>query len=254
MKKLTVKIPKRLNTEPLIEAIWQIQFDPVAGQLVGDLLPGVLYTALRNRNHPNIQLQRLPSADIPAQLAQGDPNLRYIAKYRIEEPEKPFLFQVGDRIVTLNCRNPYVGWDTFKNEIITLISILTECNLVPVPDRHSIRYIDLLDLEPAPDLSSFRIDIKIGELDTHSKPLQLRIELSDNEYQHVVQFASPAQASLLDSLKTGSIVDIETSSTLKPNSWEDILNQLDPLHDHSKRMFFEHIISQQAIERLDPEY
>ena len=59
-------VPKRLKQEPLIEAIWQVQFDSPD---VGDVLPGVLFTELRKR-HSELQLKRLPAANIPALIAQ----------------------------------------------------------------------------------------------------------------------------------------------------------------------------------------
>ena len=80
-------IPKRLKKEPLIEAIWQAQFEPKEGLPVGDLLLGILYSALKV-DYPNLQLHRLPTADIPAAFAQTDPNLRLSPKYRMEEPRR----------------------------------------------------------------------------------------------------------------------------------------------------------------------
>lgn len=86
------KIPTRLNKEPLIEAIWQAQFESKEGLRVIDLLPGILYTAFKTE-HQDLQLHRLPTADIPAPVAQIDPNLRFSAKYRMEEPDSPFCFK-----------------------------------------------------------------------------------------------------------------------------------------------------------------
>lgn len=247
------KIPKRLMKEPLIEAIWQVQFEPPAEQPIGDLLPGMLYSALRD-THPKLQLHRLPTADIPAQVAQLDPNLRYIAKYRMEEAGLPFLYQVGDHTVTLNCRKPYVGWNDFKEKTLALIDILDKSGFIPVPTRHSLRYIDLLDLEPAPDLSSLQIKIEIGGLAMCTKPLQMRIELPEDDCLHVVQLATPVQAALPWGVMAGSVVDLETLPISNPKSWQDIRDQLDHLHDRSKHLFFAHILTQQAIERLEPEY
>jgi len=246
-------IPVRLTNEPLIEAIWQVQFEPAIDQPIGDLLPGILYAGLR-KEHPNLQLHRLPTADIPTHVAQLDPGLIHVAKYRMEEVGSPFLFQAGDRTVTLNCRKPYVGWNAFNAKTIALINILDNSGLIPVPLRHSLRYIDLLDLEPTPDLSSFKLNIKIGDIDTHAKPLQMRIELPYKDHLHVIQFAAPAQAMLTEGVKSGSIVDIETFSIHNPHSWQEVLDQLTLLHDRSKQLFFEQIMSQQAIDRLDPEY
>ena len=83
-------IPKRLRKEPLIEAIWQVQFDSPGA---GEALPGLLYATLL-KDHPNLQLIRLPIADIPASVAQMDPNLRLAAKIRLDEPGGVFLWQV----------------------------------------------------------------------------------------------------------------------------------------------------------------
>lgn len=130
------KIPKRLNKEPLIEAIWQAKFEPKEGLPVGDLLPGILYSNLKVE-YPNLQLHRLPTADIPAPVAEVDPNLRFSAKYRMEEPGSPFLLQVGDRIVTMNCRKPYAGWSAFKERILKFVDVIETSGLVPVLGCHS---------------------------------------------------------------------------------------------------------------------
>jgi uncharacterized protein (TIGR04255 family) len=246
-------IPKRLKKEPLIEAIWQIQFEPTGQAPIGDLLPGILFPALRNE-HPNLQLQRLPSADIPAQMAQIDPNLRYMAKYRMEEPNSLFMFQVGDRVITLNCRYPYAGWAAFKGRILALVGIIESSGLVPVPLRHSLRYIDLLTLEPAPNLSSLQLSLKLGSFDMQERPLQMRVELPDRNCTHVVQVATPAQVMFPDGMQEGCIVDLETFSIESPKVWGDVARQIDHLHERSKSLFFENILTDKAIERMDPEY
>lgn len=246
-------IPKRLRKEPLIEAIWQVQFEPAAETPIGDLLPGILFAALRNE-HPNLQLQRLPSADIPSQMAQIDPNLRHMAKYRMEEPNSPFMFQVGDRIITLNCRRPYAGWTAFKGKILSLVEIVESSRLVPAPLRHSLRYIDLLTLEAAPYLSSLQLSLKLGAFDIQARPLQARVELLDGACTHVVQIATPAQVQFQEGVKEGAIVDLETFSAESPNGWDAIAAQIDHLHERSKALFFENILTTQAIQQMEPEY
>lgn len=247
------KIPTRLNKEPLIEAIWQAQFEPKDGLPVGDLLPGILYSALKV-DYPNLQLHRLPAADIPAPVAQIDPNLRFTAKYRMEEPGGPFLFQVGDRVVTMNCRKPYSGWSAFKERILKLIDVIESSGLVPTPMRHSLRYIDFLTLEPPPNLSSLQLSVKLGEFDIQVRPLQIRVELLDGACIHVVQVATPAQVAFPEGMKEGSIVDIETLSTENLKSWDTIATQIDHMHDRSKALFFENILTKQAVDQLEPEH
>ena len=66
------KMPVRLKKEPLIEAVWETRFTSEK-QNVADLLPGLIYQAIPGR-YQNIV--RLPVADIPAPIAEQDPNLR----------------------------------------------------------------------------------------------------------------------------------------------------------------------------------
>ncbi len=247
------QIPKRLKKEPLIEAIWQVQFEPKEGLPVGDLLPGVLYSAIKVE-YPNLQLHRLPTADIPAPVAQIDPNLRFSAKYRMEEPGSPFLFQVGDRIVTMNCRKPYAGWSAFKERILKLLDVIESSGLVPVPGRHSLRYIDLLILDPAPDLKALQVQFQIGQWSLQNRPLQMRVEIPDEECNHVVQIATPAEANLPEGKLQGSVIDLETVSSSMPSSWQDVRAQIDLIHDRSKAVFYQQLLTADAIALMEPEY
>ena len=243
-------IPKRLQKEPLIEAIWQVQFEsPDAG----DVLPGVLFTELKKR-HPALQLRRLPAANIPALVTQIDPNLRYVAKVLMEEPNGQFLWQVGDRVVTINCRKPYAGWSAFKGAIMALIQDIETSGLVPKPQRHSLRYLDLLTLTPTPDISPLRLDIKLGGYETFQHNLQVRLEIQEDECIHVLQVVTSANANLPEGNRTGTLIDLETSTKNPPHDWEQIRVNLDILHTQSKEIFFRHILTEATINKLEPEY
>ena len=247
------QIPKRLNKEPLIEAIWQTQFEPTEGSYVGDLLPGILYSTLKV-DYPNLKLHRLPIADIPDTVAQFDPNLRFSAKYRMEEPGSPFLFQVGARIVTMNCRKPYAGWPAFKERILKLLDVIESSGLVPIPGRHSLRYIDLLVLDPAPDLKALQIQLQIGRWNLVKLPIQMRVEIPDGDCSHVIQIATPAEAKLSEGQLQGSVIDLETFSNAQPGNWQDVRTQIDQIHARSKAVFYQQLLTADAIALMEPEY
>ena len=200
-----------------------------------------------------MQLRRLPTADIPAPLAHVDPNLRYVAKMLMEEPGGSFIWQVGDRVITLNCRKPYVGWDKFKETVVALTRIVEGSGLIPNPLRHSLRYIDLLRDELAADLSVLKLAMKLGDHQIRDR-VQMRLEIPDAECLHVVQIANPAQAHLAGEQVTGSVIDLETLPADTPGDWDTLRAQLDLLHDHSKALFFRHILTEETIWKLEPEY
>ena len=247
------QIPKRLKKEPLIEAIWQVQFDPKEGLPVGDLLLGILYSALKT-DYPELQLHRLPTADIPAPIAQIDPNLRFSAKYRMEEAGNPFMFQVGDSIVTMNCRKPYAGWAVFRERILRLLEVIEVSGLVPVPVRYSLRYIDLLTLDPPPDLKALQIRLDIGQWSLQNHPLHMRVEMPDEGCSHVVQIATPAEANLPGGRFRGTVIDVETASMSTQGSWQEIREKIDLIHDRSMAVFYQQLLTAEAIALMEPEY
>lgn len=243
-------LPKRLKKEPLIEVIWQAQFESNPG--IGDVLPGILFTELK-KIHPALQLRRLPSADIPASIAQIDPNLRFAAKMLMEDPGGSYIWQVGDRVITLNCRKPYVGWGRFKEAVVALTQIVENSRLIPNPQRHSLRYIDLLKDELAADLAALKLALKLGDHEIRDR-IQMRLEIPDAECLHVVQIATNAQANLAGEQMTGSIIDLETLPAITPGNWDSLRAQLDSLHDRSKELFFRQILTEETIQKLEPEY
>ncbi len=242
-------LPKRLKKEPLIEVIWQVQFEVEQG--MGDVLPGILFTKLRKK-HAALQLRRLPSADIPAQIAQFDPNLRLAPKMLMEDRGGPFAWQVGDRVLTLNCRKPYVGWERFKETVVALTHIVEGSGLIPHPQRHSLRYIDLLTGELAGDLAALKLRMNLGDHEIRDR-VQMRLEIADAEYLHVIQIATGAQANLGGELIPGSIIDLETLPANTPDNWNVLREQLDALHDRSRALFFQQILTEETIQKLEPE-
>ncbi|MHB1707100.1 MAG: TIGR04255 family protein [Acidithiobacillus sp.] len=242
-------IPKRLKNAPLIEAIWQMQFN-VPG--AGDILAGQLYKALQV-SHPHLKHTPLPTINIPPIVADMDPNLRFAPKIRLEDPDSSFLWQIGNRVVTVNCRAPYAGWERFKEEIVQTIGFIRESGLIQTTERHSLRYIDLITLEPAPDLSSLQLSIKLGRFQIGKNQLQMRVELSDDGVGHVVQISTPTKVGPPGGQREGTIIDLE-SYTPQEKSWEAMVSEIESLHDRSKTFFFEQILTSHAIERMEPEY
>lgn len=243
-------VPKRLRNEPLIEVIWQAQFDdPNAG----DLLPGVLFTQLKEQ-HRALEMRKLPAADIPAAILRSDPNLQYATKLRMEEPDGPFIWQVGDRVVSLNCRKPYVGWGDFRPTIEKFIAIIEASGLVTGLKRHSLRYLDLFTLDDPPSLSALKLTVALGdhELDHHN--FRMRVELPDGDYTHNVQIATPAKTNLPEGQVTGTLVDMETVPNRPPKDWQEARSQLEGLHDKSKELFFRHVVAGETLKKLEPEY
>lgn len=247
---MNTKIPVRLRKEPLIEALWEIRFESEK-RVIADLLPGLIYQALPGR-YP--QIVRLPVADIPAPIAEQDPNLRYIPKIRLEGGSH--AIQIGEHVLSLSCRRPYSGWKNFSEEIRNIIGVVRNTELIDHLERFSLKYIDLIQLAQPPDLRCLNIDLKLGGNPIVTQSVQLRTEIVEEGLIHIIQVVSPAEVSLSgeSSRLKGVLLDIDTIASFKEDgSWGDVEKRLDVAHSASKRIFFD-LLTAETIALLEPEY
>lgn len=246
------RIPKRLKKEPLLEAVWEIRFGANSDVSVGEMLPGMLYQSLRERYPVTV---RLPVADIPRPIAQQDKNLRYVPVVRMEGPlEAPFAIQVGDRMVSLNKRRPYSGWDEFSKRISELAQLLHSTGLIQKPERFSLKYIDLIELDTPPSLASLQVSLSAAGRDLGNRPVQLRTEINDDPFIHILQVASPVDVVIdgKDRLQ-GTLVDIDTIHPAADDFWSTLDQGLNEAHDRSKRLFID-LLTDDALASLEPVY
>jgi len=244
------KIPVRLKKEPLLEAVWEVRFSGTKPS-VADLLPGMLFKALTGR-YGNIV--RLPAADIPPPVVEHDPNLRYVPKIRLENGNQ--AIQIGEHVVSLNCRRPYSGWDKFSTDIRDLAKVIQDTGLIGTLERFSLKYIDLIELDEPFGLGCLNLDLRLGGHEISTKPVQLRTEIKESDLIHIVQIVSPAEVGLPGDEKRlkGVLLDIDTIKPFGENeSWSDLDSRLDDVHLSCKKTFFS-LMKPETVNKLEPEY
>ncbi len=243
-------IPIRLKKEPLIEAVWEVRFT-VAKPSAAELLPGLIYQFLHER-YPNTV--RLPVADIPAPIQETDPRLRYMPKIRLEGGNQ--CVQIGEHVLSLSCRRPYSGWSNFASDIRNLINVADGTKLIERLERFSLKYIDLIELEQPPDLSCLNMTLKLGGKEISALPVQLKTEIREDSLIHIVQIISPAEVIIPgDPQKhVGVLLDIDSINVFQEKgTWQEVDALLEEVHSSSKRMFF-NLLTNETIEKLEPEY
>jgi uncharacterized protein (TIGR04255 family) len=244
------KIPVRLKKEPLLEAIFEILFTD-AKQSVAELLPGLIFKAMPKKYPETV---RLPAADIPARILENDPNLKFVPKIRLQNQNQ--AVQIGEHVVSLSCRRPYSGWTVFSKDIQELILAIRETDLIRTPERFSLKYIDLIALDPPRGLECLNLELRMGEYPLAKKPVQIRTEIEEDDLAHILQIVSPAVASVPgeEQKAKGILIDIDSIWNPKEkNPWEAIESRLDDIHSSCKQMFF-NLLTQRTIDLLEPEY
>jgi uncharacterized protein (TIGR04255 family) len=243
------KVPVRLKKEPLIEALWEIRFTS-SKQSVAELLPGLIFNSLPDK-YPNTV--RLPTANMPPELVEADPNLRYLPKIRLEGGNH--AVQIGEHVISTHVRRPYSGWRNFSAEIHALIDAVRKTDLIDRLERFSLKYVDLIDLGQPHDLSCLNARVELGGQQIRS-PVHLRAEVQKEGMLHIVQIASSATAVLPEEKApiTGVLLDTDTICNLtEGESWKEVESRLDAAHTKAKALFFS-LLTNDTITKLGAEY
>ena len=168
----------------------------------------------------------------------------------------------------MTCRRPYAGWEEFGRKIRDLVAFLKEVGktdaglkgtgLIKKPERFSLKFINMIGKGDQSDLGLLNASMNLGGIDLKNSPLNLRTELTADEFITIVQIAThaeinippvpcgvqtqslPESPSLEDSLpEQGLLIDIDTiySGDFNEN-WEPLETYLEKSHDISKELFF----------------
>jgi uncharacterized protein (TIGR04255 family) len=196
---------------------------------------------------------RLPAANIPAEIAEADPNLRYTPKLRLERDNH--AIQIGEHAISTHVRKPYPGWKSFLTEIRALIEAARQTNLIDRLERFALKYVDLIDLGKPHDISCLNARVELCGQHIGS-PLYLRAEVQGQGMVQVVQIASAATTVLQGSTTpiTGVLLDIETVCQFAHGeSWDEVIKRLDEAHIKEEQLFFS-LLTDETIAKLGPVY
>ena len=100
-------LPSKLKKEPIIDALFEMRFTSATS--ASSIVPGVLFSKLSGDK----TIERLPTEQIPKQLLESEPNLRFAPLVRLHWDN--FLISIGDRSLAVACKMPYPGWKTFRH-------------------------------------------------------------------------------------------------------------------------------------------
>jgi len=246
------KLPTKLKKEPLVDAIFEIRFS--SSVPASSVLPGVLFSNVPDKER---KIERLPTADIPTQIRDTDPNLRFHPLLRLHWGQ--FLILIGDASLGIACKMPYVGWVAFKKQIIEVVNLVLQTGIINTLDRYAIKYVDVIDGEGLSEqISRLNMNLKIGNHSLTSESFNVRIEIQRDDFTHVVQVAAPTSVITFDGqTRQGVLTDIDTIRNYSTNDFDVLFNKLpeylEEIHTNNKKMFFE-CLKPETVNYLEPDY
>lgn len=241
------KVLDQLKKPPLIEAIFEVRFAPKK-PATGDLLPGLLYPKL-GEYYTNSQ--PLPLANVPRQIRDSDPNLRYRALHQLTGTTRQL--HVGDRVVSINQKYPYEGWHVFRENIQELIGTLQAINMVEKVERYSLKYVNVISVPENHQISSLNTRFELASQAVPEKGFQFRTEFESAPWVSIVQIVTNASVKTkLEGTRRGLLVEVDTIRMKEPEAlFSDVPNCLEDAHDNIKELFVS-LLTPETLRNLEP--
>ncbi|MBR5603273.1 MAG: TIGR04255 family protein [Bacteroidales bacterium] len=240
------KLPLSLNKCPLVDALIEIRF---VSSIIDSAIFGIIYNIIRDEYKGEVT--NLPILQVPEQIRKSDPNLKFKPLYRIESEK--YIVQIGDDVLTISSKMPYVGWSDFSSHTINLINKIANENIFDKIIRVGHRYINFFegDIMDKLTISTPRIT------GYQTNNILIRTEIQDdNNFIDTVQITNSAtyKSPLHKSSILGSIIDIDSSKEYIDNYFlENLGNEIKQLHVCEKKMFFS-LLKKEFLDSLSPVY
>ena len=238
---------KFFGNSPLRQAIFELRFVPTIAT-AGDLLPGILYSALKNDYS---EVLPLPMASVPRTIRNLNPDLKYQTSHRLSSG--PHSVDIGDCSVLLQTTE-YPGWDNFKHRIESLIDALNQTGFVKQIERFSFKYINLIEASKSEkQLPLLNVQIELTGKAPNEIGFLLRSENSEGKFTTILQIApnTTIKIPLTNIEISGLLIDVDTIRSVGNELWTNHASILDEGHLVAKRNFLS-LLDKSTFQRLQP--
>ena len=198
------KLPKVLEHEPLVDAIFEVRLNRTAPLV--DILPGFLFHEL----DPKPTVKRLPAAEIPQPMRAKDPNLQFAPLSRLEWGK--YFISVGNRNIVISCKLPYPKWPNFKAGILDITARIAKAGIAGKVERYSVKYVNLIAAPTlAEQMEKIRVEITLGSVKVGADHVNMQVHRVEDKIIHILSVINGAKGRLPDGKElSGVVVDIDS--------------------------------------------
>lgn len=241
-------VPRELQRDPIVEAVFEIRF-AAAAESASDLIPGMLFAY--RQGHFKAPA-RLPFAQLPREIQDADPALRYHPRIALQADG--YALMIGDRNLIVSCPRPYLGWSRLKPVVLDVFSALHDTQLVTTVERVSAKYVNLL-AAPANTKEQFdliKFTAQLGPLDlTRSTVTTVHTEVVQEAFVTIIEVKSSSTAQTSNEKLAGILLSVDTICNDVTDFWRAKEAIIDEVHNRGKRMFFD-ALTEQTLASLGP--
>lgn len=245
------RLPKILEVEPLVDAVFEVRLD--GAPPLADILPGFLLHELGR----GTKVTRLPAADIPRPLRADNPDLQFAPIQRLEWEN--YFIAFGDSSIVISCKLPYPKWDKFKAAILDITGRISKLELGGRVARYSVKYVNLIQAPTLADqVQKIRMDIKLGDVRVNDDHMSLQVHRKEGDILHILSVVIGAQGQMPDGSRVfGALVDVDSIRVIELMDFGKFAAALEPgleeLRQSNKAKFFG-CLTDATINEMRPVY
>lgn len=232
------QLPKTLGKCPIVDAVIEVRFET---QLNPNVVFALIYGKVQEKFKGNVLA--LPISQMPPDLIQKDPALRFKPLYRVEGEN--CTLQIGAQMMAMSSKIPYIGWQSFST---LFYEITTSCfEHIGKITRLGLRYINFFE----GDISN-KININFNLSEKYQpRKLNIQTEVEVDGIPSTVQYSPNA----VWQSKDGSVIDIDTFKLYQDETLglKDLLNDIESVHSCEKKVFIS-LLKDDLIQELEPQF
>ncbi|RWM08957.1 TIGR04255 family protein [Mesorhizobium sp.] len=243
------KLPKRLKSDAILEAVMEIRFEPDPS-LVSEIIFGRFADVDEWRD---FRQARLPTADIPAPIRRADPNFRYQPSIEMASADGGVAVRIGPQVVMYAQRGSYPGWDKFGAELDKVITRLYRIIPKVQVSRIGLRYINALrsDAHEVKGIDDLAIGVSVADQKL-SNSLNLNFKTNvGTDYETMCRIATVdlAAGNIPEGATVIVDIDVYTGENYSTKDAESVKHWVIQAHDKEKENFFL-VLGKEATARL----
>ncbi len=235
------KLPIKVSPCPIMEATVELKF---SSDLPKGAVFGVLYNSLKETFG---KVEQLPTAMLPPEVIENDPNLKYRAHYKLTDGL--FSAQIGHNVVAFHSPVEYVGWQKFSENLISFFNKVKDSGVVSNPESLLLRYLNFFEVNIYEQIN---LVIQLMKQEHISNNLVMRTEIKDGNFIKILQLANNVTVTGNFGQKTGSLIDI-TCLYNGQDTLQSFTKIIDEAHKMEKELFFG-LLKPEFLETLNPHY
>lgn len=245
-----MKLPKKLKSDAIVEAVLELRFDTDNTSKIIELLIGRFADTPEWRDY---QQTRLPLADFPEAVRRSDPNLRYQPIFQLSSADGQITVGIGPQTLLYSRKAPYPGWDKFGEELQHVVARLFEIVPKAAVSRIGLRYVNALSsvVHGITSIEDLDLSIKVGtKVINDSVNLNYKSNISkDIEVMTRIASVNLAEGSIPDKVTVIVDIDVFTPNGFSSNSQKAVMEYIEHAHESEKISFFG-VLGKEVTDRL----